>query len=764
MNPHPLALKTRKPGDDSRFHLLRRRKETAAQWLIAVGGVGVVCAMVLLLLYLLWVVMPLFSTPQGDAVGTAQLQDDAQGSPLLIIDERGDAGMLIDREGALSAFRLPGLESLAPLRLVPEAAPPVSALTRDVRGSRLRAAGTAEGRVLLFEPGFNRPPFNPAQDKGPRPIDPELAFPFGDTPRFFSRAPIHALALADQAERVVIAALAGADPAARELVVEWAGKQTNMLSGEITLETQLERRDLDFAATTIAIDGDQRWVYLGDRSGSVHRFTLPALEPAGQLVIGAAPVTALAMLAGGTSVLIGDTNGAIYQAFPLRDDAGSYELQLVRSFPAMAAAIESILPESRRRGFAALDAQGHAALYHSTTGQQLLTITPPGLSRQAASGSPGMSAALAPRGDQLLLIDGSGKAQSFAIDNPHPEVSFETLWKDVWYENYPAPDRVWQSTASNASFEAKFSLAPLAFGTLKASLYAMIFAVPVALLGATYTAVFMAPALRRKIKPTIELMAALPTVILGFLAGLWLAPFIENELAGLFAMVLIVPLGLLVFAFAWSRPAVQRHFRGLRGWEPLLLLPVMIALTVLALWLAPPLQQLLFGGDLRDWLSQEAGISYDQRNAIVVGIAMGFSVIPIIFSIAEDALYAVPGSLTDGSLALGATRWQSLVRIVLPTASPGIFSGLMIGLGRAVGETMIVLMATGNTPIMNWSLFEGMRTLAANIAIEMPESAVASTHFRVLFLSALVLFVFTFVVNTIAELIRQRLRDRYASL
>jgi phosphate transport system permease protein len=127
-------------------------------------------------------------------------------------------------------------------------------------------------------------------------------------------------------------------------------------------------------------------------------------------------------------------------------------------------------------------------------------------------------------------------------------------------------------------------------------------------------------------------------------------------------------------------------------------------------------------------------------------------------------VFGVPKSLSDGSLALGATPWQTLVHVVLPTASPGIFSALMIGLGRAVGETMIVLMATGNTPIMDWNLFEGMRTLAANIAVEMPESEVNSSHFRILFLAALVLFLFTFVVNTVAELIRQRLREKYSSL
>jgi phosphate transport system permease protein len=200
------------------------------------------------------------------------------------------------------------------------------------------------------------------------------------------------------------------------------------------------------------------------------------------------------------------------------------------------------------------------------------------------------------------------------------------------------------------------------------------------------------------------------------------------------------------------------------GWEPMLLLPVLAVLALISIEFVGPFQDLFFDGDLRTWLSREAGISYDQRNAMVVGCAMGFAVIPTIFSIAEDAIYGVPKTLSDGSLALGATPWQTMVRVTLPTASPGIFSAVMIGLGRAVGETMIVLMATGNTPIMDWNLFEGMRTLAANIAVEMPESAMNSSHYRILFLAALVLFMFTFVVNTGAELIRQRLREKYSSL
>jgi phosphate transport system permease protein len=292
----------------------------------------------------------------------------------------------------------------------------------------------------------------------------------------------------------------------------------------------------------------------------------------------------------------------------------------------------------------------------------------------------------------------------------------------------------------------------------------MLFALPLALAGAAFTAYFMSPGLRRMVKPTIEIMAALPTVILGFLAGLWFAPFLEENLAGVFALLLFMPVGLLVFAWVWTRAEWGFKQFVKEGWEPVLLLPVLVVLGWGSIELAGPMQELLFGGDLRNWLSREAGISYDQRNAMVVGCAMGFAVIPTIFSIAEDAIFGVPKSLSDGSLALGATPWQTLVRVILPTASPGMFSAVMIGLGRAVGETMIVLMATGNTPIMDWNLFEGMRTLAANIAVEMPESAMNSSHYRILFLAALVLFLFTFVVNTGAELIRQRLREKYSSL
>jgi phosphate transport system permease protein len=156
--------------------------------------------------------------------------------------------------------------------------------------------------------------------------------------------------------------------------------------------------------------------------------------------------------------------------------------------------------------------------------------------------------------------------------------------------------------------------------------------------------------------------------------------------------------------------------------------------------------------------------TYVQRNALIVGFLMGFAVIPIIYTIAEDALSSVPEHLRSASLGLGATPWQTAVRIVVPTAMSGIFSAVMVGLGRAVGETMIVLMAAGNTPIMQWNVFNGFRTLSANIAVELPEAVQHSTEYRMLFLAGLSLFVLTFLVNSVAEAVRQRFRKRAFAL
>jgi phosphate transport system permease protein len=214
----------------------------------------------------------------------------------------------------------------------------------------------------------------------------------------------------------------------------------------------------------------------------------------------------------------------------------------------------------------------------------------------------------------------------------------------------------------------------------------------------------------------------------------------------------------------WDRLPYGLRRRLRPGMELFVILPLLVLGAAVAFGTGPAVEAGVFGGDAKQWLTTALGLVYDQRNSVVIGLAMGFAVIPIIFTISEDAFTSVPQHLTAASLALGASRWQTATRVVLPTASPGIFSAIMVGFGRAVGETMIVLMATGNTPVLDWSPFNGMRTLSANIAVEVPEAPHGGTLYRVLFLSACVLFLMTFFVNTIAELVRQRLRDKYKAI
>ncbi len=312
--------------------------------------------------------------------------------------------------------------------------------------------------------------------------------------------------------------------------------------------------------------------------------------------------------------------------------------------------------------------------------------------------------------------------------------------------------------------ESKFGLMPLLFGTVKATILALFFAIPLALAGAIYTAYFMSSSLRRWVKPTIELMEALPTVILGFLAALWFAPLLEKHLLGMGLFLGLLPLSICVIGLLWSFAVQRWHWRISAGWHILLLIPCIVLTAWGSLSLGATLGTMWFGGDVQHSIRKLFGWGYEQRNALVIGMTLGFAVVPTIFTLAEDAIHSVPKHLIQGAMALGATHWQTLKSVVLPTASSGLFSAVMMGLGRAIGETMIIIMVTGNTPIMDWNLFNGLRSLSATIAIEMPKSNVASEHYHVLFLGAFLLFLLTFIINTIAEIIRQRLREKYQTL
>jgi len=730
---------------------IRALKDNLARWYVSIGGLAVLGAITLIFFYLAQVVLPMFQGAEleaRDAQQPAWLADT--GEPLLLaMEEQNQVAMRLGNDGLVRFFSLRTGESLRSIELPLPADTRIVSVGQDTPGNRRIVLGLDNGQVLVVEHNYKV-----TYPNGEKTITPQLDYPFGQEPLQLDPEgrPIAHAAVSVNGKTLMVAG--AADGALQALSIS---ATENLLTGETTMEEErLDLPQLSEPIKALRIDPRHMWLFAVSGRASVDVFDLRRKQLNGRykLLGGKGEITSVAALLGGISLMVGDSTGGIGQWFMVRGSDGQAELQNVRNFQLGSQPITQILPEERRKGFLALDSAGTLGIFHSTAHRTLLT-------EPVAEGA--AVAALSPRATRLLVESGD-QLQRFVIDNPHPEISWSALWGKVWYESYPEPDYVWQSTSATGDFEPKLSLSPLAFGTLKAAFYAMLLAAPLAICAAFYTAYFMAPALRRKVKPVIELMEALPTVILGFFAGLFLAPYLENHLPGIFSLLLLMPVGILLAAWLWSRLPENVRLSVPEGWEAVLLIPVILAVGWGSLAVSGYLENWFFGGDMRLWLTNEMGIPFDQRNALVIGLAMGFAVIPTIYSIAEDAVFSVPKSLTLGSLALGATPWQTLTRVVLLTASPGIFSALMIGMGRAVGETMIVLMATGNTPIMEANIFEGMRTLAANVAVEMPESEVGSTHYRVLFLAAMVLLMFTFVMNTLAELIRQRLRRKYASL
>ncbi|MBE9538586.1 MAG: ABC transporter permease subunit [Proteobacteria bacterium] len=734
----------------------RRYKDRFATIAISAGGASVLMAILLIFFYLMYEVLPLFSGAQIEKAEQLQLPAASGRIIYAAMEEQGEVGFVIDENWRASFFTIADGELIQHSDLGREDVT-ISSLGSEGGDSRLLALAYTDGTIKLLKHEYKL-----SYPDGLRFITPRLEALYEEADLNFDGQVLKKIAVRDGEEALLVSAVLPSG----ELVVKRFNKEIDFLSDELEFSAQrLLIPALAGDTAAIHIGFSQRWLYRLSKNGRYVVIDLLNKNEAGvQLVADSGELfqgqggtfTSSALLLGGISLLVASSEGDVAQFFMARVEEGN-RLQHIRSFDTGGNIISTLIPEHRRKGFIAITDTGLLQVFHSTAHRKVLE-------KQLLESDNFAFAAISPRANKLLVGDANLKLQQWHIDNEHPDISWTALWDKVWYESYDQPDYVWQSSASDNDFEPKFSFTPLAFGTLKAAFYAMLIATPLAICGAIYTAYFMAPALRRKVKPLIELMEALPTVILGFLAGLWLAPFIEDKLTGVFTVMMVMPVGILLFAFLWSRLPISVRTAVPEGWQPALLIPVICALGYLCFAVNDSLELLFFGGDMRVWITHELGISFDQRNAMVVGIAMGMAVIPTIFSISEDAIFSVPKHLSYGSLALGATPWQTLVGVVLPTASPGIFSGLMIGMGRAVGETMIVLMATGNTPIMDANIFEGMRTLAANIAVEVPEAEVASSHYRILFLAAFVLFLFTFVVNTAAELIRQRLRTRYGSL
>ena len=750
---HSSALKHSAAGVHERWRLI---KDSIARYGVIAGGLGVILAVVMIFFYLLYVVFPLFLSATAEPVSQYEVPDAALGKTVLMeIEEQNEMAVRFTDAGHVIFFQVAtGKPVLTETVKLPEGAQIVSFSQGSPNNEGAVIYGLSDGKAVIVKHQYKI-----TYPDNVRLITPSLTYPMGEAPLVIdaSGAALEKIAvkIGDKASTVV--AKSGG-----KIRLSHFEKETSLFSDEVTITRTDSVLDVPLAdVSDILIDKEEQNLYLlgnGGRLGliDIRDKSAPVMTQEQNVVEAGQKITSVAFLNGDLSLMIGDSSGLVSQWSKVRDKLNRFSMQKIRAFKVSDKAVVSINPEQRRKGFLTVDAEGTLGIYHSTSEREMI--------KERIADSRPVASAMSPRANAMLVQSGDGKISNWKVDNEHPEVSLGSLWREVWYESYPQPDYIWQSSSASSDFEPKYSLTPLVFGTLKAAFYAMLVAIPLALMGAIYTAYFMTSTMRQYVKPSIELMGALPTVILGFLAGLWLAPIIEEHLAGLFALLMIAPVGVMLFAYAWQYLPKALRQQIPEGWEAAILIPVILLISWFAFSVSVPLEAFLFHGTLRDWFKTELGIGYDQRNALVVGIAMGFAVIPTIFSIAEDAIFSVPKHLTVGSLALGATPWQTMTKVVLLTASPGIFSAVMIGLGRAVGETMIVLMATGNTPVMDFSVFQGLRTLAANIAVEMPESEVDSTHYRVLFLAALVLFLFTFIFNTLAEIVRQRLREKYSSL
>jgi phosphate transport system permease protein len=707
---------------------------------VVVGGMVIISAICAILFVIVAEVWPLFRSPRVDVVGRFAAAAAPAPGASLGVDEYREAASIVTATGMVA---------LVPLRPGVQATPPVAVSALGTARVTMVAGsgggyviGTSDGRVLPFEMKYDV-----AFDGGTRTVSAKPAF----------SPPV----MLDPERRRPVLRVAAAVPASGAVTVAQLGPR------ELVLHTIVEKKALlqtlnvgvDGDVTAMQLDSRGEDLFLGTSTGQIVRYDVRDREhprAADAVTAGPAAISVLGFLIGDRTLIVGDRAGAV-SSWPVvpPPSGGPARLTRINDFEPHAASVVALSASRRDKGFVTADASGAVKLRYGTSGETLLTF-----------GEAGQLIGLtfAPKADGVVAVDGRGALSHWRVLNPHPEVTLKTLFGKVWYEGYSRPDWVWQSTGGTDDFESKLSLTPLLYGTLKGTFYALLFAVPLALLAGIYVSEFMHPVVKGYVKPVVEIMAALPSVVLGFLAGLWLAPAVERIVPGLFMLPLVEPVMIIAALLLWRALPLRVRGQFRQGTEVFLLIPVVLVGAWVAFVLGGLVETQLLAGSYRGWLLSALGLTYDQRNSLVVGVAMGFAVVPIIFTIAEDSLSNVPQHLRAGSLALGATRWQTAVRIVLPTASPGIFSAVMIGLGRAVGETMIVLMATGNTPVMDASIFSGFRALSANIAVELPEAPEGGTLFRVLFVAAFLLFCLTFALNTVAEVIRLRLRRRYRYL
>ncbi len=758
-NDNPDLLET---TESSKQKQIKRRKfyDKLARHVVFVGGVGIIFCIIGILFFIGIETVPLWKSPEKKLDSVSEMGDSLVSGTsagqvrifALGVDEYRKQIFTIDSLGSVRFFTLEEEPKHLKTHTISHKTSGYTSLYNSKTNTSY-AIADREGHVVPFEVSF-RVEFREGTERTiVSKVTEEDAIRITEEPIetfAYQRSP--------ETGTPIVAAYTASGRLLTYAEVEEEGflgeSETQIFTADLTGELE------GAAVTGVQIDSETENLYVSTKNGKLYHWSLSdpsSPELKSTLVATAGPgvaVTEIGFLLGQRSLVVGDAAGNVSVWFETRGDNGASRLTKVHVLPPLPGPVDKFSASQRGRGFLASDTSGNIFLYQATSAIKQLDF--PG------EGKPYMGLSFSPKANGVVAVDSDMVLSNYYLDNPHPETNFRSLFGKIWYEGYDRPQYVWQSTGGTDEFEPKFSLTPLAYGTLKGAIYAMILSIPLAILAAICVSQFLHPSIRNVVKPVIEIMAGLPSVVLGFLAGLWLAPLLEKIFVAILVMPFIV-VGLTLLAlFLWQRLPVSFSGRFRVGAELFTIVGVIGGAVALSLWLNAPLESLAFAGDFKDWFFRIFDLRYDQRNMLVVGFAMGFTVIPIIFTISEDALSSVPRTLTSGSLALGANRWQTAVRIILPSASAGIFSAVMIGFGRAVGETMIVLMATGNTPVMDWSFFNGFRALSANIAVELPEAPHGGTLYRVLFLAAILLFLATFLLNTLAEILRQRLRRKYA--
>ncbi len=729
---------------------------------IRFGGIGVIAAVFGIFIFVLAQILPLFNRAVVEEMGRVRIPDMEVAA--LALDEWSELPTVVGRDGRFHFVDLVGERGTFEW---PETIPGLENGFTSVRynqGSQSFLFGLEDGGIVLVALTYKAV----FPDEGNRVIEPELNVIYRGLPGR-EGYPVRDLAFGQAPGSQLLTVLQEVDDHLELHAVALKQRRTLLGTGKLVVDARFDLTD-QLTGTPMVLDVPEQAdaIVVGTQEGDVDYFfrfgdvfrMRQTFRPFADL--DDQSIAGMEFLLGDVSLVLTNTSGAnrVYSLFR-PDGSGVRQFGLTKQFPKLPGAPDAFASSLRNKAF----------LIGSGDTISLRYATTENIRWEAQIDTSIEQVVLGGKYNRILVLGDDDQLHVFKLEDHHPEAGWKAFLGKIWYEGASEPDFVWQSTGGSDDFEPKLSLVPLIVGSLKGTLYALVFAVPIAILAAIYTSQFLKPELKSVVKPTMEIMASLPSVVLGFLAALWLAPLIEKEVPALILMTVAIPAVAAGLGWSWARLPYRYRNKIVPGWEFLVFAPILLLIMWTCWQLGPGFERLAFVttdpgtgaqiADFRLWWPQVTGAAFEQRNSLVVGFMMGFAVIPIIFTIAEDALSNVPKSIVSGSLALGASRWQTAWYIVLPTAAAGIFSALMIGLGRAVGETMIVVMATGNTPIMDLGVFTGMRTLSANIAVELPEAPQAGTLYRTLFLGALVLFLMTFLVNTLAEILRQRLRDRY---